>query len=79
MVNKITYKDGDPHRIVSFGKYSGFSCLEICRKDKDSRSWQAWICDKTKDDQLRADLHSAMILFIEERLNRYKGDKNVKT
>lgn len=69
----ISYKDGNPNRIVDFGEYNGMSCLEICSKDKKSRGWQKWACDKTNDDQLRADLQQAMIVFLEKLWKDKRG------
>ena len=63
---ELTYKNGDPHRIIDFGQYKGFTCLEVCRKDKDSRKWQANICDKSYNKQLVADLQSAMVLILKK-------------
>ena len=72
----ITYKDGDPHRIVDFGTYKGMTCLEVCRKDKFSRKWQGNMCNKSYNKQLVADLQSAMVLFLKEHwLQKMKGDK----
>lgn len=65
-MKSFTYINGDPHRVMARGTYQGMTCLEICRKDKESRKWQAWMCNVTRDEQLKADLQKAMIVFLEE-------------
>ena len=72
----ITYKEGDPHRIIDFGAYKGLTCLEACRKDKDSRKWQASMCNHSHNKQLVADLQEGMIMFLKEHwLAKRKGER----
>ena len=74
---EITYKDGDPHRIIEFGQYKKLTCLEVCRKDKDSKKWQWSVCSNSHNKQLIADLQAGMIMFLKEFWLKKKRGKNV--